>query len=158
MIKKTLIFSIIFLFQQTATSASCPTCPKGYAASSLEGLMISKQKAKTIGLKKIPQDLFKSQQKAGDHNHKMSAVQIVANPKQLTQNSASKSTPNLSRSYAPKRDRVSSNVDVTSLFQTSRKSDFSTFPDNQNLRGTHDKNVAIATQQQFRQQMRNLKR
>ena len=156
MIKPTMILSLLLISPQVAASTPCPTCPKGYVASSLEEFVLSKQKTKNIDLKKMPfkkisKSLLNSQAIAGSSNPAKSPVQTIVNrTKQQHKNSQGESASNNLQSHAPKRDAILEVADAPS--RQLRAPNSSLFQDqvNRNLRGTFDKNMAISTQLQNR--------
>jgi deoxycytidylate deaminase len=67
MIRHTLVMSLLLVSTQAIATTPCPTCKKGYVASSLEEVLIAQQKAKGSDLKKTPKG-SSIPGKAGDIN------------------------------------------------------------------------------------------
>ena len=107
MIKHALAMSFVLISAQAIASTPCPTCKKGYVASSLEEALVAQQKEKGAGLKKTSLDSSFSQPKTGENAHPKSPVEILVNQGRRNDRDAqAKPTPYALRSLAPKRDKT----------------------------------------------------
>ncbi len=153
MIKQTLVLSLLLTSVQAMASTPCPTCKKGYVASSLEEVLIARQKAKGLDLKTILEDSSISQDKKGE-----SALEKLPITHRVNQGQKNTYQPHTSRSRAPKRDEILGAIDASPKSPPAGSIYFSQDQGNKNLRGTFDRTMAFGMQQQLQQHIRNLRR
>jgi len=150
MIKRALVISLLLL-PAIAASTSCSTCPKGYAISSMEEILISREKEKESTLKGMAQGTSLSQGKELEK----SSIQIVASKtEQLKRKSSVRPVSDMLQSYVPKRDTV---LDIAHTPLLRPWQNFSGSKGNQNLRETFAVTETLNAQQRFRQQMQKKK-
>jgi|GEM_PF-2579120 len=147
MIKKIFIISLIFASQQAFASLPCPTCPKGYAISSTEEVLLSQRQEKNSTSKEIskdstPQHRIKenAQEKSLPRENIVNQVNTRGSQDRL----GSKGLP----SYAPKRDEI---LEIANAFSKSKLPQagaihLSQNQGNSNLRETFDKNMVMGSQ------------
>ncbi|MGV8948300.1 MAG: hypothetical protein ACOH2E_02890 [Candidatus Paracaedibacter sp.] len=158
-IKQILVVSLLFISIPAMASIPCPTCKKGYVASSLEEVLIAQQEVKKSVLKKISFDKPFSEGKTGKTlSAKSPAELIMSRDHRNNRNAHAQPAQKASRSLSPKRDQILEITGAPFRSLYGGTSDFPDTPTKHNLRGTFDKNLAINTQQQLRQQIRNLKK
>lgn len=130
-----LVLSLLLISAQAIASTPCPTCKKGYVASSLEEVLIARQKAKGLDLKKTPDGKKSTQEKSHVTN-------IIMN--RAPRDAFRSPVPS---SYFSKRNEILGTIDASPPSQTG-----GIYPslkrDNQNLRGTFDRTMTFGMQQQ----------
>jgi hypothetical protein len=141
MIKQILVISLLFIPAITA-STSCPTCKKGHIVSSLEETLITRQKAKDPGLKKISLDSSFFKDKTGNNLPAKSPTGIIMNQdKKNNKETQTESIYKVSVPLALKRDEILeiSNTPFKSSYMANSYASYN--QGNQNIRETSNRNL-----------------